>query len=225
MAGLVKKTDGQIQREVLDELGWDTRVNATDVGVEVKGGTVTLTGTVDSWAARLAAQEAAHRVSAVLDVANDISVSPPGSYGRSDTDIAQAVRHALEWNVLVPHERIRSTVSSGVVTLEGTVDFWSQQEDVARAVRNLTGVLEVKNLVTVEPHSMRPSPETVRSAIENALERHAAHAARRVQISVVEGKVILRGEVPSWAERNAAEGAVRGTAGVRTIENHLRIHA
>ncbi len=221
----LKKTDSQIQRDVLDELTWDTRVKATDVGVEVKSGTVTLTGTVGSWTARLAAQEAAHRVLAVLDVANEILVSPQGSYGRSDTDIAQAVRHALEWNVLVPHDRIRSTVTSGIVTLEGTVDFWSQQEDAARAVRNLAGVLEVKNLITIEPPSMHPSPETVRSAIEKALERHAEHAAKRVQISVVDGKVILRGQVPSWAERNAAEGAVRGTAGVRAIENHLLIVA
>ncbi len=225
MEELGKKSDGEIQREVLDELRRDARVRATDVGVEVKGGTVTLTGTVDTWAARLAAQQAAHRVTPVLDVANEIQVTLPGSHGRSDTDIARAVRHALEWNVLAAHDRILSTVSNGVVTLEGTVDFWSQREDAPRAVRYLTGVLEVRNLVTVEPTTSHPSAETVRTAISKALERHAEHAARRVQVSVLDGKVILRGEVPSWAERNAAEGAARSTAGVRSIENHLRIHA
>jgi osmotically-inducible protein OsmY len=219
------KSNAQIQRDVLDELMWDTRVKETDVGVEVDAGVVTLTGTVNSWTARLAAQEAAHRVAGVLDVANDIQVKLPGSYQRTDTDIAQAVRHALEWDILVPHEQIRTTVSNGVVTLEGRVDYLSQYDDAARCVRNLAGVREVNNLVAVEPSLPKLAPLTVRSAIEQALERHAAHAARRVQIAVTDGKVILSGEVPSWSERNAVEGAVRGTPGVLKVENQLRIHA
>lgn len=203
----------------------DTRVKETDVGVEVNAGTVTLTGTVDSWTARLAAPEAAHRVSAVLDVANDVQVKLPGSYERNDTDIAKAVRNALEWDVTVPHDSIRTTVSNGVVTLEGKVHFWSQSEDAGRSIRNLAGVREVKNLITVEPSFPWVSPQTVRGAIEQALDRHAEHAAKRVQIAVTDGKVILTGDVASWAERNTVEGAVRGTPGVWNVENQLRIHA
>ena len=218
-----KKTDSEIQRDVLDELKWDTRVKETAVGVEVRGGTVTLTGTVDSWTARLAAAEAAHRVSGVLDVANDVQVKLPGSAERNDTDVARAVRTALEWDVLVPDERIRTTVSNGVVTLEGKVDFWSQCDDAARAVRNLSGVRDVRNLITVEPSSARVSPHAVRTAIEHALERHAEHAAKRVVIAVADGKVVLSGDVPTWTERVAVEGAVRGTPGVWKVDNQLRI--
>lgn len=225
MAQAIKKADSQIQRDVLDELKWDTRVKETDVGVEVKAGTVTLSGTVESWTARLAAQEAAHRVYGVFDVANDLHVKLSGSHERNDTDIAKAIRIALEWDVLVPHERIRTTVSNGVVTLEGKVDFWSQHDDAARAVRNLAGVREVRNLISVEPSLPRVSPQAVRGAIEGALERHAEHAAKRVQIAVTDGRVLLSGEVPSWVERNAVEGAVRGTPGVRKVDNQLRIHA
>jgi osmotically-inducible protein OsmY len=223
MGQIIKKSDSQIQHEVLEELKWDTRVKETEVGIEVNGGVVTLTGTVESWTAHLAAQEAAHRVSAVLDVANDINVKLPGSHERNDTDIAKAVRSALEWDVLVPHERIRTTVSNGVVTLEGKVNYWSQHDDAARCIRNLTGVRLVKNLITVEPAMPRVAPQVVRSAIEHALERHAEHAARRVQIAVADGKVILSGEVPSWAELNTVEGAVRGTPGVTKVDNQLRI--
>jgi osmotically-inducible protein OsmY len=223
MAQMIKRTDIQIQRDVLEELKWDTRVPATDVGVEVKHGVVTLTGTVDSWTGRLAAQEAAHRVSCVHDVANDIEVKLPGSYARNDTDIAEAVRYALESDILVPHDRIRTTVSNGVVTLEGEVDYWTQYEDAARSVRNLAGVRDVKNLITVEPQVPTITPEAVRTTIEHALERHAEHAAKHVQIAIADGKVILSGEVPSWAERNAIEGAVRGTPGVRKVDNQLRI--
>jgi len=225
MGQLIQKSDSQIQREVLDELKWDTRVKETDVGVEVNAGIVTLTGTVDSWTARLAAQEAAHRVTAVHDVANDIQVELPGSSKRNDTDVAKAVRTALEWDVLVPQERILTTVSNGIVTLEGTVDFWSQYDDAARCIRNLAGVREVVNRILVAPSVPRVSPQGVRTAIEKALERHAEHAAKHVQIAVTEGKVILSGDVPSWAERNTVEGAVRGTPGVLEVESQLRIHA
>jgi osmotically-inducible protein OsmY len=206
-------------------LKWDTRVKETDVGVEVNSGVVTLSGTVDSWTARLAAQDAAHRVAGVLDVANDVRVKLPGSYERNDTDIAKAVRTALEWDVLVPHERIRTTVSGGVVTLEGKVDYWSQYDDAGRCIRNLAGVREVKNLIAVEPAVTALSPQAVRKTIDQALERHAEHAAKHIQIAITDGKVILSGDVPSWAERNTVEGAVRGTPGVRNVDNRLRIEA
>lgn len=225
MTQIAFKTDSQIKRDVLDELKWDTRVKETDVGVEVHGGTVTLTGTVDSWAARLAAQEAAHRVEGVLDVANDVRIKLPGSLQQNDTDIAKKVRLALEWDVLVPEDRIRSTVSNGVVTLEGDVDYFSQYEDAERAVRNLSGVCAVRNMISVAYRDPRVSQQNVQSAIRGALERHAQHAAKRVQIAVNDGTVVLRGDVPSWAERTAVEGAVRGTPGVRKVENHIRIQA
>ncbi len=110
MARVIRKTDAEIQQDMLREFKWDTRVEETDVGVEVDSGVVTLTGTVSSWAKRMAAQEAAHRVVGVLDVANDIRVKAQGSPGRTDTEIAQAVRRALEWDVFVPEKSLQSTV-------------------------------------------------------------------------------------------------------------------
>lgn len=121
MAGTIVKSDAKIHEDVIRELKWDTRVDETDVGVEVDKGVVTLTGTVSSYAKSRAAREAAHRVAGVLDVANDILVHVPGGFSRTDTEIAQAVRNALQWDAHVPHERIETTVSVGWVTLEGTV--------------------------------------------------------------------------------------------------------
>ena len=111
MTQTVKKTDTQIHHDVLEELKWDSRVDETEVGVQVAGGVVTLTGTVPSWAKRLAAQEAARRVFGVLDVANDIAVKVPGGLARTDTEIAQAVRRALQWDVFVPDDKITCTVT------------------------------------------------------------------------------------------------------------------
>lgn len=215
------RTDSQIQQAVLRELEWDTRIEAPEVGVEVHEGVVTLTGNVPSWGKRLAAQEAAHRVAGVLDVANDITVKIPGSAGRTDTEIAHAVRHALEWNVFVPEKRIHSNVSNGSVILEGDVDYWSQREAAESAVRNLAGVLGVSNKIEVKPPIGIPAQ--VQKAIEEALERQAEREAKRIKLDVRDGRVHVSGIVHSWAEREAVIGAARGTAGVRKVDDHLHI--
>lgn len=99
------KTDAQIQGDVLKELDWDPRVEETEVGVSGQHGVVTLSGTVTSWAKRMAAQEAAHRVTGVLDVANDIVVKVPGGLGRSDTEIA-AADHTLAFKAIAADVRM-----------------------------------------------------------------------------------------------------------------------
>src|SRR5690242_17767431 len=109
------KSDAQIQQEVLRELNWDTRVEETEIGVIVDNGVVTLTGNVGSYGKKLAALEAAHRVAGVLDVADEVQVVVRGGKTRTDTEIAQAVRNALEWDVMVKAARIRSTVTNGWV--------------------------------------------------------------------------------------------------------------
>jgi osmotically-inducible protein OsmY len=216
------KTDAQIQQDVLKELDWDPRVEETEVGVSVQHGVVTLSGTVTSWAKRMAAQEAAHRVAGVLDVANDIIVKIPGGLGRSDTEIAHAVRNALEWDVFVPDKDIQSTVSNGWVTLTGMVETVSEREDAARAVRNLTGVRGVDNQITVR--QTRVAPERIRAAIEEALERRAEREARRIGVTVSpDGEVTLAGRVRSWAEREAVVASARYLRGVRAVSDRLRI--
>jgi osmotically-inducible protein OsmY len=216
------RTDAEIQRAVMDELSWDTRVDETDVGVEVDQGVVTLTGTVASWAKRVAAQEAAHRVWGVFDVANDIRVKAPGSPGRTDTELAQAVRHAIEWDAFVPEKRIRTTVSNGWVTLEGSVDTWNQLHDCERAIRNLAGVIGVSNNIEVKAPSV--AARDVENAISQALERHAEREAKHIQLSVHDdGRVTVSGVVGSWAERQAVLGAAKGTRGVRSVEDRLKI--
>lgn len=217
----VIRTDSEIQQDVLRELKWDTRVEETDVGVQVDGGVVTLTGTVTSWGKRVAAEEAAHRVRGVLDVANDISVRPPGTPGRTDTEIAKAVRQALEWDVFVPEDRVQSTVSGGVVTLKGDVESWSQRDDAERAVRNLSGVRGVTNRLEVKPPKVAAGE--VQNSIEEALERQAEREAKRIKLDVQDGRVTLSGSVHSWAEREAVVGAAKGTPGVRNVEDRLQI--
>lgn len=221
MAQVATRSDARIQRDVLAELSWDTRVEETDVGVEVESGIVTLTGHVPSYVARSAAQDAAHRVHGVLDVVNDLEVRPPGSHVHTDTDIAVQVRHALENHVLVPDERIRTTVSNGIVTLEGTVDLIRERHDAEQAVLALAGVIGVINDLRIEPATV--SPGKIRQAIEEALERQAEREAGSIDVSVDNGTVTLSGAVRSWREKVAVLGTAGHAPGVHSIVDHLRI--
>lgn len=216
------KSDAQIQQDVLRELKWDSRVSETDIGVIVNNGLVALTGAVNSYAKKLAAQEAAHRVAGVLDVANDIEVRLAESEDRTDTEIAKAVRRALEWDVWVPDRQIQSTVSNGWVTLDGKVSLMRERNDAERAVRNLVGVRGVTNRVEVALPALEP--EEVREVIEEALERRAHREADRIQVEIEDGIVTLRGRVRSWQEKRAVMGAVSHAHGVRTVSDHLIIN-
>ena len=217
------KTDALIQQDVLTELAWDTRVSPTEIGVEVDNSVVTLTGTVSSWAKKLAAEEAAHHVLGVLDVANDLVVQLPHHGQRTDTEIAGAVRQALIWDVFVPESKIQTTVTHGLVRLEGTVETDAQRHDAARAIQNLTGVCAIDNRIVVK-HAAVSKP-ALEAAIHAALERRAERDADRIQLEIDSGRVTLSGAVTSWAERNAVVGAARGTRGVDTVIDKLQIAA
>jgi osmotically-inducible protein OsmY len=215
------KTDLQIQSDVMRELRWDTRLNAAEIGVSVGGGVVTLTGEVARYGERMAADEAAHRVSGVRDVANEVVVRISRTHIRSDADIAHSARKALEWDVMVPDDRIQTTVTDGWVTLIGEVPSWHEREDAERAIRHLAGVKGVYNQVTVAPVLIEA--ELVRHAILGALERRAERAANHIEVAVNDGVVVISGPVRSVRERIAIVGAARHTTGVYVLEDNLRV--
>ena len=216
------KTDEEIQRDVLAELKWDSRLQPNEIGVIVKDGVVTLTGWVDSYLKKWNAEEAAHCVAGVKAVANDVEVRLPSSSERTDSDIAAAAVHALEWDALVPSDKVQVTVSKGWVTLRGEVDWQYQKEDAERVVRRLTGVKGVTNLITVKPHT---APSDLKKRIEEALVRTAKLDADRIIVEVQGSKAILKGTVRSWAEREEAERVAWSAPGILSVENRITIEA
>jgi osmotically-inducible protein OsmY len=214
------RTDAQIQSDVLSELRWDARVQPNEIGVAVKDGVVTLTGWVDSYTKRWAAEEAAHGVRGVKAVANDIEVRLGTTSERNDADIAAAAVRALEWDAFVSVDKLDVTVSKGWVTLKGEVEWQYQKQDAERVVRRLSGVKGVTNLITVRP---RVTPSELKEKIEQALVRTAQLDAKKITVEVEGSKVTLKGTVRSWAERAEAERQAWLAPGVTSVDNRITI--
>ena len=219
MTTAIIKSDSQIKTDVLNELKWDSRVDETEVGVQIKDGIVTLVGSVDVYAKKIASREAAHRVHGVLDVVDELQVKVAGVGAPTDIDIARGVRDALEWDAFVPDEKITSTVSLGIVTLEGVVPTWSQRADAERVVRGLTGVRGVINQISVMAKAVDSS--RIKADIEEALERQAEREARRIGVQVKDGVVMLTGRVRSWVEKDTIDRVVGFATGVRRVDDRL----
>lgn len=213
-------TNNELKQHVQSALDWEPSLDASDVGVSVDEGVVTLRGNVASYAEKIAAERVSLRVYGVQAVANDLVVHLVSGFERTDTEVAQAAVAALKWNTIVPKDRVTLTVANGWLTLNGTLEWQYQKDAAGRAVRDLMGVKGVTNNITVQP---RVKIVDVRDKIEAAFRRSAEIDARRVNVTAAGGKVILSGNVHSWAERQEAERAAWAAPGVTQVDDQLTI--
>ena len=213
-------TDKLLKQHVENALEWEASLDATDVAVAVDEGVVTLRGTVRTYAEKLTAEKIALRVFGTKAVANDLEVHIVNSQQRTDTEIAQAAAAALKWNSTPGVERVTLSVTNGWIRLSGAVDWQYQREAAARAVRELTGVKGIINNIAVQPVIKTLD---VRDKIETAFKRSAEIDARRIQVGSEDGKVILTGNVRSWAERQEAERAAWSAPGVKQVDDRLAV--
>jgi osmotically-inducible protein OsmY len=213
-------TDKDLKQHVQSALDWEPSLDASDIGLSVDEAVATLRGTVRSYAEKVAAERAALHVYGVKGVANDLAVHLVTGFERTDTEIAQAALDALKWNTMVPNDRVTVTIANGWVTLNGTLDWQYQKDAAARVVRELTGVKGVMNDIIVQS---RAKMVDVRDKIEAAFKRSAEIDARRINVTATDGRVILSGNVHSWAERQEAERAAWAAPGVTQVEDRLAI--
>jgi osmotically-inducible protein OsmY len=213
------KSDKELKSDVEQELRWEPSVHAEQIGVSVKNGVVELDGQVDAYYQKWAAERAAMRVSNVKAVASEIKVELLSSETRSDEDIARTAMNHLDWDYSVPNT-VKVQVTDGWVTLKGNAEWQYQKEEAERTVRPLKGVKGVFNEITVTP---KVSAVDVKLKIENALERNAEIDASHIKVEASDGKVTLRGQVRSWAERDEAEHAAWAAPGVTKVEDLITI--
>lgn len=213
------KTDLQLHQDVVAELTWDPAVKEKEIGVAVRDGVVTLTGSVESYPEKWAAERVTQHVGGVRAVANELDVNIPALASRSDTDLAHKVVDALEWDVQVPTEKIKARIANGWVTLDGEVEWKFQKDAAARAVAFLSGVRGVTNNIAILPTSV--SVFDVSDNIKTALRRRAEREAEKISVVAVNGTVTLTGTVDSFADRRAAEGAAWSAPGVKDVRDEI----
>jgi len=213
------KTDSQLKNDVEAELEWDPAINSALIGVSAKGGVVTLTGHIQTYAEKSAAERAARRVAGVKAVAVELDVKLSPSHQRSDTEIADAARTALLWNTTVG-DQIQASVEKGWLTLRGEAQWEFQRAGAEAAVRPIKGVVGISNLITLKP---KATLSDVKDKITAALKRQVEREVSHMDVKINGGVVTLSGKVNSWHEHDAAQGAAWSTPGVTTVINQLVI--
>lgn len=215
------KSDSQLQIDVLEELRWEPGINHEKIGVSVDKGVVALSGIVSSYSEKLLAESAARRVKGVRAIAEDLTVHYPSDSKTTDAEIAKRVADVLEWDPLVPTDKINITVENGAVRLRGNVE-WNYQKDLASEdASKISGVVRVDNSLVVSP---TVNTADVRERIEQAFERQADLEAEKIQVRSDGRKVTLEGRVSSIQKRNLAERAAWAAPGVAQIEDKLLVY-
>jgi len=214
------KTDSNLQFDVLEELKWEPGIDHEKIGVSVDMGVVALSGIVTSYAEKLLAESTARRVKGVRAIAEDITVRYPFDAKTSDAEIAKRVADLLQWDPLVPDDKINVTVENGVVRLRGDVE-WNYQKDLAfKDASKIGGVVRIDNWIQVSPSV---NTADVRERIEQAFERQADLETEKIHVRAEGQKVILEGKVSSWSKRSIAERAAWAAPGVTQIEDKLLV--
>lgn len=210
----------ELKEDLLDQLNFECGRGAAGIQIATDDGTVTLYGTVPSYAEKVAAVKAVQRVGGVKAVMDEIVVKLPERQKCTDADIENAAYNAISWITTVPTESLLITARNGRLKLEGTVETWSQRNAVEDVVRHLGGIVDLTDLIKIKAQLLAPD---VKMAIESAFGRHALLDAEKITVEVDGTKIILRGTTSSLAERAEAEHAARSARGVTDVENRIVI--
>jgi osmotically-inducible protein OsmY len=216
----IMKTDSQLQKDVMAELDWEPSVHATQIGVEVKDGVVTLAGDVATFTEKWNAELATQRVAGVKALAVDLKVKLVESGVRTDGDIGKSARKVLAWTSAVQGEAVEIMVENGFITLTGEVGWKFQKEAAADAVRFLSGVVGVSNQIRVTP-SVKSA--VVKADIEVAIKRAAIEDGKRITVGVNGSDVTLGGTIHSWSERDLATQSAWNSPGVSKVIDKMTL--
>lgn len=214
------KNDLELQQDIINELNWQPFIDSSKIGVKVQNGVVNLFGEVPSYAQKIAAEKAVKKVTGVKAIAEDLEIRLITAHQKTDIELATSVLNALKWHSAVPEDKIQIKVEDGLVTLEGEVEWDYQRSSAKNAIANLSGVKGVNNLITLKT---KVTEFDVKKLISNALHRTATIDAERISVDMVGNKVILKGSVSSYTEKEDVEEAAWCAPGVVTVESHLMV--
>jgi osmotically-inducible protein OsmY len=215
------KSNAELQKDVQTAIAWEPLLTAAEVGVTVKDGIVSLTGTVDNYSKKREAENAAKGVIGVKAVVEEIKVKFNNFEGKiDDNEIAIEILKALKWNTQIPSDKIKIKVENGWVTLDGELEWNYQKEEAKNTIENLSGVMGIINNISIKSN---PEDQIERSDIESALYRNSSLNTNKICVKVANHAVTLTGEVKSWFEKDKASQIAWKAKGVWAVNNDLAI--
>lgn len=212
--------DSTLRQDIIDELEFEPSLDAASIGIAVEKGIVTLTGHVANYTEKVTARDVVQRVKGVRGIADRLEIRLMNQKKTADDEIAARAIAIIDWDTTIPESDVQVVVSKGWITLKGDVDWQYQRESAEHAVRKLSGVSGVSNLITVRK---RPQPADVKSRIEAALRRNAEIEANAIRVSVHDSSIVLEGHVHSWSERRAAQNAAWSVPGIAFVDDRLSV--
>jgi len=214
------KTNEDLQRDVQDAIKWEPSLHAAEIGVAVKDGIVTLSGTVDSFSKKSQAEDAAKNVSGVQAVVEKIEVKFANWGKIEDSEIANEIVNAFKSNWEIPNDKIKIKVEDGWVTLSGELPWNYQKEAAQRIVNTQAGVKALTNSLDIKSSI---NDDIEKEGIECALERNGSIDDQDIQVSVAGTKITLNGTVGTWYQKEEAGRIAWKAPGVSRVENELVI--
>ena len=212
--------DQALKQKVLDELAWQPGFDESDIGVTVRGGFVTLTGHVRSYAEKYAAERAAGRVTGVRAIVDEMEVRYSSGIDHGDAELARRAFDVISWDLSVPKNRVKIRIEKGWVTLEGDVDWRFQKQAAEADIRNLPGVMGVSNAIEIKPKAQVCNVE---QQIKAAFRRNAEFEAENIVITLNGRTVSLTGQVGSYHERTLAADAAWSAPGVAEVHDLMTV--
>lgn len=218
-------SDEKIKKDVVDQLYWDSRVDASEIDIEVDDGKVVLKGDVPDYGSKASASSDAWTIEGVTAVENDIMVNYPSSITvPRDEDIASNIRTSLELDVDIDAADIDISVTGGIVTLEGSVDAYWKKERVEHKASNSEGVVDIVNKISIVS-TENFLDKDIAEEIMGSISRNFNVDEENIDVIVKDGEVTLSGSVSDWNAYRAVLDAAEFTPGVKDVKDHLIIES
>jgi len=214
------KTNEELQNDVQAAIKWESLLSTSDIGVVANSGIITLSGSVDSYSKKIAAENAAKSIKGVKAVVEKLKIEFSSWNSKSDIEIAAAILNAIKWNWEVLNDNVKVKVEDGWVTLDGTLQWNYEKEAAQRAVSNLTGVRGITNNILIQPES---GITVSQKDIEMALKRNIFIDPSDIDVEVYGNNATLKGSVDSWYQKNLAGKIAWNTPGIVHVNNELDI--
>ncbi len=223
---MASQLDERIESAAKESYVFKTYLKDEDVRIESQDGVVALTGSVSEEAHKSLAQETVKALPGVREVENKLEVEGEDSAENPDLWLMTKVKTTLLFHRSVSGLKTNVDVKDGIVTLRGNADNQAQKDLVNEYVKDIEGVKEVKNEMSVAKTPTmgeKIDDASITAQVKMALLFHRSTSALNTSVSTENGVVLLSGQASNEAEKELVNEIVADIQGVQSVVNNMRV--